>query len=366
VKAQEGGSLKLTIDSDLQWFVQQTLAKQASKYSAPWAIAVVQEVKTGKLLAVADYPSLDPNNVDATSEENRGSRAFMNPFEPGSTVKSLTASMLIDSGIATPETQVYDPYEIVFPNGARVKDANPHGALNLTLTGVLERSSNVGISQLGEMLDPQTRYNYLEKYGLTSLTDSGYPAESSGILNTPDQWDNQTYYNVNFGQAISTTAIQIANAYQALGNKGKLIPATLVESCTMPDGSVISPEISKPTQVISPQASRTTIDMLENFVTQGWITSEVSIPGYRVALKTGTAEQPDGMGGYKSQFVVSTVGLLPADDPQYVISVVISEPQLGATWTVCPPVFKAIEQQVIKRYRIKPSQGEAPVLPIRF
>lgn len=366
VKAEDGGTLKLTIDSDLQWFVQQTLAKQVDKFSAAWGIAVVQEAKTGKLLAVADYPSLDPNNVDATADENRGSRAFMNPFEPGSTVKSLTAAMLVDAGVATPETQVWTPYYMKFANGAVLTNAKDVGTLPLTLTGVIEQSANTGIAQLGELLAPDKRYAYMQKFGLTNTSSSGYPAESAGILSSSDNWDNQTFYNVTFGQGMATTAIQMSNAYQAIANNGKLIPATLVESCTKPDGTVITPDIPEPTQVISAQSARTTLDMMENFVTQGWITKEVTVPGYRVAMKTGTAEQPDGQGGYKAEYVVSNMGMLPADDPQYVISVIIAEPKTTATYAVCPPVFKAIEQQIIKRYRIKPSQGEAPVLPIRF
>ncbi|MDH6422436.1 peptidoglycan D,D-transpeptidase FtsI family protein [Aurantimicrobium minutum] len=366
VKSQNGGTLKLTIDSDLQWFVQQSLAKQVDKYSAEWGIAVVQEAKTGKLLAVADYPSLDPNNVDATDQSNRGSRAFMSPYEPGSTMKPITASMLIDSGVATPETQVWDPYYIAFPNGAEVTDAVMHGTLPLTLTGVLEQSSNVGMSQLGDTLAADKRYDYMLKFGLSSISDSGYPAESAGILASSDNWDNQTHYTVTFGQGVATTAIQMSSAYQALANNGKLIPATLVESCTMPDGTVVKPEASATTQVIKPQSARTVIDMMENFVTQGWINKEVTVPGYRVAMKTGTAQQPDGMGGYKANYVVSNMGMIPAEDPQYIITVVIAEPKVSFTSMVCPPLFKAIEQQVIKRYRIKPSQGEAPVLPIRF
>ena len=366
VKSQNGGTLKLTIDSDLQWFVQQSLAKQVYKYSADWGIAVVQEAKTCKLLAVADYPSLDPNNVDATDQSNRGSRAFMSPYEPGSTMKPITASMLIDSGVATPETQVWDPYYIAFPNGAEVTDAVMHGTLPLTLTGVLEQSSNVGMSQLGDTLAPDKRYDYMLKFGLSSISDSGYPAESAGILASSDNWDNQTHYTVTFGQGVATTAIQMSSAYQALANNGKLIHATLVESCTMPDGTVVKPEASETTQVIKPQSARTVIDMMENFVTQGWINKEVTVPGYRVAMKTGTAQQPDGMGGYKANYVVSNMGMIPAEDPQYIITVVIAEPKVTFTSMVCPPLFKAIEQQVIKRYRIKPSQGEAPVLPIRF
>lgn len=366
VKSQNGGNLKLTIDSDLQWFVQQSLAKQVDKYSADWGIVVVQEAKTGKLLAVADYPSLDPNNVDATDQSNRGSRAFMSPYEPGSTMKPITASMLIDAGVATPETQVWDPYYIAFPNGAEVTDAVMHGTLPLTLTGVLEQSSNVGMSQLGDTLAADKRYDYMLKFGLSSISDSGYPAESAGILASSDQWDNQTHYTVTFGQGVATTAIQMSSAYQAIANNGKLIPATLVESCTMPDGTVVKPEASETTQVIKPESARTVIDMMENFVTQGWINKEVTVPGYRTAMKTGTAQQPDGMGGYKANYVVSNMGMIPAEDPQYIITVVIAEPKVSFTSMVCPPLFKAIEQQVIKRYRIKPSQGTAPVLPIRF
>ena len=366
VKSQNGGTLKLTIDSDLQWFVQQSLAKQVDKYSAAWGIAVVQEAKTGKLLAVADYPTLDPNNVDATADANRGSRAFMSPYEPGSTMKPITASMLIDTGVATPETQVWDPYYIKFPNGAEVTDAVMHGTLPLTLTGVIEQSSNVGMSQLGDTLAPDQRYDYMLKFGLSSVSASGYPAESAGILASSDAWDNQTHYTVTFGQGVATTAIQMSSAYQAIANNGKLIPATLVESCTMPDGTVVKPDVPETTQVIKPETARTTIGMMENFVTKGRITKEVTVPGYRVAMKTGTAQQPDGAGGYKAEYVVSNMGMIPADDPQYVITVVIAEPKITFTSMVVPPVFKAIEQQVIKRYRIKPSQGEAPDFPIRF
>lgn len=365
VEAQNGGELELTIDSDLQWFLQQVIAKQVDKFSGEWGIAVVQDVKTGKLLGVADYPTVDPNNIDSSSSENRGSRAFMSPYEPGSTVKTLSAAMIVDAGVANPNTPVYSPYRIEFPNGAKMTN-NHIGPTNLTLTGVLEQSANSGISQLGTLIDANTRYDYLEKFGLTSVSASGYPAESSGILAEPEIWDNQSFYNITFGQAIATTAIQMSSSYQAIGNKGKLIPATIVEKCTLANGDVIKPDVPQTTQVISPEAARTTIDMLENFVSKSWANKEISIPGYRVAMKTGTAEQPDGQGGYKSLHVVSNIGLLPADDPQFVISVVISEPKLTQSFAVPPPVYKSIEQHLIKRYRILPSEGSPPDLPLRY
>lgn len=366
VDSKNGGTLKLTIDSDLQWYTQQVLANRVDQFGALWGIAVVQEVKTGKLLAVADYPSVDPNNVNGTAASNRGSRAFQAPYEPGSTMKPLTAASLLETGTATPDSQVVAPFAISFPNGAKLTDASPHGALRLTLTGVIEQSSNTGITQLGQNLSADKRYAFMEKFGIGEDTGIDFPAESSGILHPWQEWDNQSYYNVMFGQAFAVTAIQMSSTYQALGNKGVRLPARLIESCTKSDGTVVTPKLADPIKVVSEQTARTTVDMMENFVTQGWITSSVSIPGYRLAMKTGTAEQSDGSGGIASRYIVSNMGMFPAEDPQYVVSVIIASPQITATAVVVPPVFKDIISQVIKRYRIQPTTSQAPVMAIRF
>jgi cell division protein FtsI (penicillin-binding protein 3) len=161
--AKNGSSLKLTIDSDLQWFVQQTLATTASEENAKWGMTVVMEVETGRLLAVADYPTFDPNNIDAANPEDLGSRAFTSPYEPGSTMKTLTAASIVDAGVANPLSPIDSPQFIEFPNGANFKDWGPHPE-NLTLQGVLVWSSNSGISQLGALLDPESRYDYMTKF----------------------------------------------------------------------------------------------------------------------------------------------------------------------------------------------------------
>ncbi|MBK5239068.1 MAG: penicillin-binding protein 2 [Actinomycetales bacterium] len=365
VKAQDGSSLKLTIDSDLQWFTQQVLAKQVDATGAKWGTVVVQEVKTGKLLAVADYPTVDPNNVDGTAEANRGSLAFMAPFEPGSTIKSLTAASLLDAGVADPNSQVFAPYSIEFPNGAKVHDAAMHGVLQLTLTGVLEESSNVGITQLGEALSAEKRYDYLSKFGFGGTTAVGFQAESAGLLHPWQEWDNQTYYNTMFGQGLSTTAIQVASAYQALGNHGVHLPVQLVEGCISPDGTLTPTKLPEPVQVVSDAAATTTVNMLENFVTKGWISKYISIPGYRIAAKTGTAEQSAGDGTYSNNYIVSNAALIPANDPQYVVTVTIAYPQSNGSMA-SPPVLKAVMAQVLKKYRVEPSPDGAPDLAVRF
>ena len=365
VSAQNGSSIQLTIDSDLQWYAQQVLAKQVDATGANWGTVVVQEVKTGKLLAVADYPTVDPNNIDGTAEANRGSLAFMAPFEPGSTIKALTAASLLDAGVADPTTQVYAPYSIEFPNGAKVHDAASHGVLQLTLTGVLEQSSNVGITQLGEALSAEKRYDYLSKFGFGSTTAVGFQAESSGILHPWQEWDNQTFYNTMFGQGLATTAIQVASAYQALGNHGVRLPVQLVEGCISADGKLTPTSLPEPTQVVSDAAATTTVNMLENFVTKGWIAPYISIPGYRIAAKTGTAEQSDGSGSYSTNYVVSNAALIPANDPQYVVTVTIASPQSNGSMA-SPPVLRAVMAQVLKKYRVEPSPDASPDIPIRF
>jgi len=365
VSAQNGSSIKLTIDADLQWYAQQVLAKQVDATGAKWGTVVVQEVKTGKLLAVADYPTVDPNNIDGTAEANRGSLAFMAPFEPGSTIKALTAASLLDAGLADPTSQVYAPYSIEFPNGAKVHDAASHGVLQLTLTGVLEQSSNVGITQLGEALSAEKRYDYLSKFGFGSTTAVGFQAESSGILHPWQEWDNQTFYNTMFGQGLSTTAIQVASAYQALGNHGVHLPVQLVEGCISADGTMTPTPMPEPTQVVSDAAATTTVNMLENFVTKGWIAPYISIPGYRIAAKTGTAEQSDGSGSYSTNYVVSNAALIPANDPQFVVTVTIASPQSNGSMA-SPPVLRAVMAQVLKKYRVEPSPDASPDLPIRF
>jgi cell division protein FtsI (penicillin-binding protein 3) len=286
--AKNGSTLKLTIDSDIQWFAQQTLATTATNENAKWGMTVVMEVETGRLLAVADFPTFDPNNIDAYAPEDRGSRAFTSPFEPGSTMKTLTAASILEAGLVTPSTPIYSPQFMEFDNGARFKDHGPHPA-NLTLQGVLGFSSNTGIAQLGALLDPESRYNTLVKFGVGETTAVDFPGESPGLLRSTDQWDNQSFYTMFFGQGLTLTSIQMASAYAAIGNDGVRQPVSLIDSCIDQNGTTVRPSLSEPVSVISAQTARTTVDMLENVVTHGWLKNYLNIPGYRIAAKTSTA-----------------------------------------------------------------------------
>ncbi|WP_248283354.1 peptidoglycan D,D-transpeptidase FtsI family protein [Cryobacterium arcticum] len=361
--AVDGSDVVTTIDSDLQWFVQQVLAEQAQATGAAWGNVIVQEVKTGKLVAVADYPSVDPNNVSATTDpDDRGSRAFSASYEPGSTFKALTAASVLDAGLATPNSQIVAPFRYLPENGANINDSSGHGDLRLTLTGVLIESSNTGMSKFGELLSDQQRYDYMTKFGIGTETETAFPGEDTGILHPADEWDNQTEYATMFGQGLTTTALQMSSVYQTIANGGVRMPVQLVSGCRAADGTLTEVPAADGTQVVSASAARDTADMLEMVYQKGWLANVWDIPGYRVAAKTGTAQMPDGNGGYTKGYLVSVSGFAPADDPQYVVSVSLADPVNMNSSAASAPIFQEVMSQVLKKYRAVPSGAAAPDL----
>jgi cell division protein FtsI (penicillin-binding protein 3) len=216
-------------------------------------------------------------------------------------------------------------------------------------------SSNTGMSILGSKMDDTVRYNYLKAFGIGQDTGIGFPGESSGILHPVSSWDDQTKYATMFGQGVSATQIQMVGAYQALANGGKRIPLQLIDGCKQADGTMTDVPKPKATQVISRSASQQTLGMMESVVQQGELSKQLNIPGYRVAAKTGTAQQPDGKGGYLPSYYVSVMGVAPVDDPQYVVSVNIGYPTTITSSAAAAPLFKTIMSQVLKTFRVKPS-----------
>ncbi|MFP7833484.1 peptidoglycan D,D-transpeptidase FtsI family protein [Marisediminicola sp. LYQ134] len=359
-EAVDGGTLHTTIDYDLQWTVQQTIAEQALAIGAESASASVVEVATGEIRALADWPSVDPNNVDGTPVTNLGSLAFTTPYEPGSTFKPMTAAMLIDKGVADPMTQVSVPAVWFSPEGNRIADAAPHADLQLTLTGVIEQSSNVGISQLATRVSNSDRYDYMRAFGIGSKTEVDFQGESAGLLS--ETWDDQTKYNVSFGQGVSVTGAQMASIYQTLGNGGVRKPLTLVTGCELPDGTMTDEPSTEETRVVSEAAADTSVAMMESVANTGGLAAQLQIPGYRVAAKSGTAEVAAG-GVYTSDRVVSVAGLAPAEDPKYAVIVTFVKPSTIRTSAAAAPTFQKIMTQVLKTYRVTPSSTPAPSMP---
>ncbi|MEN9713469.1 MAG: hypothetical protein RLZZ164_133 [Actinomycetota bacterium] len=368
-QAVNGHDVQLTINADLQYYAQQVLTQNWSSLKADWATAVVIEAKTGRILAAADAPSMDPNDPSATPVANRNERVFTSQFEPGSVIKALTAATLIDTGKGTPEMRVIAPFGWVVPgtNGYRVTDSHVHGNDKLTLTGVLRDSSNTGIMKLGQNVDFQTRYDYLKKFGAGKKTAIGFPGETGGLVLPSSQWDQVKKYVSMFGQGFSVSPIQSAMMYQAIANQGVLLPAKLIEGCADSNGNIQKSGIGAGSRAISAQSSKTVIDMLEKVVEQGGIGRHAAVPGYRVAGKTGTAQIIDpATGRYGYLHAISFIGLAPAEDPQYVVAVTAFKSRTVSNSLGATPVFKAIMQQVLRTYRVTPSTTKSANIPTEW
>lgn len=362
--ATDGGTLQLTINRDLQWYLQQLIAEQTQDMGAQSGAILVYEAKTGKVRAAAEYPTVDPNNVDATPDVDRSSRIFRGTFEPGSTFKALTAATVIDAGGQTPTSTVVASGFENFPNGARVRDSFQHPAYTYTLAGVLIDSSNTGISKFSETVPAQTRYDYFKRFGIGDGTSS-YPQEAHGLVYPADEWGAQTNYNTSFGQGLTTTMPELARAYGAIVNGGVKMPLSLVESCTTADGTLIKPELPEPQRVISEGTSAQMRAILENVFLQAPYASQVAIPGYRLGGKTGTGEKPDLVnGGYKAGVYYTTmVGFAPVEDPEYVVVVTLDEPTKVTSSAANATAFQKAMTQVLKTYRVMPSTTSPEQLP---
>jgi cell division protein FtsI (penicillin-binding protein 3) len=367
--AKPGGTLRLTIDRDLQWYAQQVLAARAKQTGAKWGSVVVEEVATGRLLAVADWPTVDPNDVNATASTDTGalgSRAFTAPFEPGSTMKAVTAAGLLDAGLAKPGSGVVAPYRLV-AGGANVNDSEYHGDERLTMTGVLVQSSNTGMSLLGSRMTDAMRYRYLQRFGFGAETAVRFGAEAPGDLGVDaPHWDPQSRLATMFGQGLTATPVQMASAYATIANGGVREPVRLVDGCTAADGTVTKPAIPAATRVISAAAARSTVAMLENVATKGWLAADVRIPGYRVGIKTGTAQESDGSGAYSKGFLVSMAGVAPADSPKYVVYVDLDAPSKMNTSQATAPVFRQVMARVLQQHDVVPSGSRSPDLPTQW
>lgn len=354
----KGKNVHLTINADLQYYAQQVLTSEVARLRADWATAVVIEVKTGKILVAAEAPTMDPNDPSKAAESARHARVFETAFEPGSVIKTLTASTLIDSGLGDPEMRVVAPFAMTLPksDGYRVTDSHTHGDDKLTLTGVLRDSSNTGIMLLGQKASTATRYSYLEKYGIGKKTALGFPGESSGQLPKLSGWDNIKKYVSMFGQGFSVTPLQSAMAYQAIANGGIRLQPQLVEGCEDSNGNLIKTQQQPGVRVISADSARTTIDMLEKVVEQGGIGRHAAVPGYRVGGKTGTAEiiEPS-TGRYGNLHAISFIGLAPAENPQFVVAVTAFKSRTVSNSFGITPSFKRIMEQTLRTYRVAPS-----------
>lgn len=359
---QDGKDVKLTINSDLQYFAQQAIQSQTDKLSAEWGVIIVMDVKTGNLVAMADTNAPDPNDPGRVAAKDRGVRAVTAAYEPGSVEKMLTAAALIEEGKANPLSEYTLPPSYTV-NGQTFSDSFSHGTEKRTLAGILGYSMNTGTVMAGQELSKEQRYNWLKKFGIGEAPDIGLPAPASGILTPWEQWDGRQEYTVLFGQGVSQSTLQTVRAFQSVANNGVMLQPRLIDSYVSPDGTEEKVPAAPSTQVVSEHTAQQVQDILESAVTEGQI-KDAGIDGYRVGAKTGTSESPcdDGKSGFCG-YTASMVGMAPMDDPRFIVEVVLQRPKGSIYGITNGPVFRSVMSQALRTYNVQPSTGEPARLP---
>lgn len=350
--AVDGENVTLSLDSGLQWQTEQRLAQAVKDNKASWGIGIVMDVKTGRLLTLANTPSFNSNDPGKATPEALGNRAVTNVYEPGSTMKVLTLGSLLDAGLTNPDEITHIGPTIKVGDN-EVKDAFKHGDMDLTTRGILVRSSNIGTITLARRMDKGTTAGYLKSFGLGQRTGVGLPGESAGRIPNEKMRD-YTRDGVAFGTSLSVTAVQMAAAVNSVVNGGVYVAPTIVQSTTGPDGKVDEAPLGATHRVISDSASAQMRDMMEQMVIH--YKDQLYIPGYRTAAKTGTAWGIDPKTGKYKGLVTSIIGVAPMEDPQILTYIVIGkDDRSGAGLGVAGPVYKDIMSLAIPRYGIKPS-----------
>ena len=364
VPAVNGRDVNLTIDADLQWFAQNQIAAMVTQSKAVSGYVVVQEVKTGKLRAVASYPTFDPTTPGKAAPGTLENHAFQDVYEPGSTGKVMSMAAALEQGVAQPTTSLIVPNRLI-RGGTSFKDDVDHPTLNLTVAGALAMSSNIGTMLATEKVPPATMEGYFRRFGIGSATGVGFPGESPGIFARSTEWSAPQRYTTLFGQGYSLNAIQAAGVYQTLANGGVRVPPSLVESTTDANGTVTPSPVPQAQRVVSQATATKVSTMLEEVVGPHGTAPKAKIVGYRVAGKTGTADRYDPVVGGYNGFTASFIGYAPADNPRFVVAVTLQRPiqghfggQLGA------PVFKDVMTYALQKYAVPPTGAPAPVIPL--
>ncbi len=356
----DGNNLYLTIDKNIQTVVEQELRQGVKEARARAGMCVVMDPQSGRVLAMANYPSFDPNDQARYPAFNKRNRIIADVFEPGSTMKSFAAATLL-------QTRLHKPQDLVFCENGRFKyyrsvftDSKAHSWL--TFKKVVSHSSNIGMIKLTETLPANTLFRFLKSFGFGSKTGLDLMGEASGLLDQPRSWSAIRKASVSIGYGIGVTALQLASAYSALVNGGKLYRPFVVSKMVQPNGKVVfehQPKLIR--RVISEAVSQKIKQFLLAVVEEG-TGQKAQIEGIKVGGKTGTARKVKPEGGYyTNKYTASFAGFAPFEEPKYVCVVVMDEPKtFFYGGQVAAPVFKKIISRILNLETRRPAPQDEP------
>jgi cell division protein FtsI (penicillin-binding protein 3) len=336
-EAHDGEDVQLTLDPVIQQKAEQVLSKIGETYAPQGATAIVVDPQTSEILAMANWPPVDPGDLENASNEDLLNRATSFNYEPGSTFKAFTVSAALEEGLVTPETEITIPPEIEI--GERIiKDAEEHGTENLTVGQILARSSNIGAVEIGQKIGATKYSKWIERFGFGKKTGVQFPGEEHGIVPKLSQYSGATMGNLPMGQGAAVTPMQMVQGYTAIADNGIERPPQLVKK--IGEEPVHEP---KGHRVISEKTATEVREMLEGVLGPEGTASMVSVPGYTLAGKTGTAQVAENGGYSETKYIASFIGFAPAMNPKFLAAVIVDQPE-GEIYggSVAAPAFGEI------------------------
>lgn len=323
--AEDGKSVQLTLDATIQAKAEEVLSGIGERHDPLKASVIVMDARSSDILAMANWPQINPDDLSQASEEDLRNVGTSYNFEPGSTFKAFTVASALENGTVTPaSTFTLAPSITLYDR--TIEESHPRGTVTLDVGSILAQSSNVGAVTIGMQLGERKFSRWINRWGFGHPTGIDYPDEEQGIVIPYRDWSGSTIGNLPIGQGLSVTPIQMVQAYGALANGGILKSPRLVEKV---DGVPLPKP--KGRRVISRQVSTEVREMLKGVLAPGGTASEVSVPGYSLAGKTGTAQVATEEGYSDTRYVASFMGVAPADNPAIVVSVMVAEPKNGHT-----------------------------------
>ncbi len=342
--ARHGKDLRASIDLRIQYVAYRTLKATIQAHNAESGSIVVLDVLTGEVLAVVNQPTYNPNDRSQYSAERYRNRAITDIFEPGSSIKPLIVAAALESGDYRPSSIVDTAPGHIVVGRKRIEDHRNLGRISLTT--ILARSSNVGVTKLAMSLQPEQLWQTMTQFGLGSLTASGFPGESAGLLTHYDHWQPISQATLAYGYGVSVTPMQLTQAYAALGSDGRRHPISLIALEQAGSGE----------QVLAAATAIAVRRMLEEVVRPGGTGTKAAVTGYRVAGKTGTAWKFAAGGYSEDKYISIFAGLAPASDPRLAAVVVIDEPggELYYGSDVAAPVFANVMAESLRLLAVSP------------
>jgi cell division protein FtsI (penicillin-binding protein 3) len=365
--ARNGSTVALTIDQSLQFMAQRYLDQVVPESGAESGEMAILDARNGQVLALAASGTFDAANPNTIDPNVPSDPPVMSAFEPGSVQKAITFAAAIQEGKIKPQTVISVPNSIEM-GGVTVSDAWWHPTEKFTATGILAESSNVGTLKIAQRLGPTVWDRYEKLFGVGTKTGIQLPGESSGYLPPMKDWSASTFANLPFGQGESMTVLQLASIYQTIANNGVRIPPRIIKSITASDGTVHTPAQPAGIRVVTPRTAQTVRTMLESVTLPGGTGTKAAIPGYRVAGKTGTAQQPDPRTGKYSDTMNwdTFAGVVPADAPQFVVAIMIDNPAHGVEGgDVAAPLFNQIASFEVQHAHVAPTGSLSKHVPLQ-